>query len=97
MELKGLERGAVRTDLGDAGKVRDVAGAAKEFEALLIGELLGTAFSPENVSMGGEADSSSTTMLEFGREHLARMIADGGGFGLAKLVESGLKPGALKR
>jgi Rod binding domain-containing protein len=97
MELKGIERGAGRTDLGSAGNVRDVAGAAREFEAMLIGELLNTAFSPESVSMGGEADSSSSTMLEFGREHLSRMIATGGGFGLAKLVESGLTSGAIKR
>jgi len=90
MELTSLQRTGPRPDLGETQKIKDTKSAAREFEALLIGQLLNSAFSPDQMSLGGEADSSSQSMLDFGREHLARVIAEGGGLGLGKLIESGL-------
>ena len=90
MELNPLHKSAHRSDLGEIGKVKDTKSAAREFEAVLIGQLMSSAFSPDQMGLGGEMDSGAQTMLDFGREHLSRVIAEGGGLGLGKLVESGL-------
>ncbi|MBI2689775.1 MAG: hypothetical protein HYX27_25990 [Acidobacteria bacterium] len=91
MELNALKRNGPRTDLGEVSKVKDTKTAAREFEALLIGQLMNSAFSSEQMGLGGDTDSGSQTMLDFGREHLSRLIAEGGGLGLGKLIENGLK------
>ena len=90
MELGALQKAGPRTDIGEVGKVKDTKSAGREFEAMLIGQLMQSAFSPEQMGLGGETDSSGQTMLDFGREHLSRVIAGGGGLGLGKLIESGL-------
>ena len=90
MELGALQKAGPRTDIGEVGMVKDTKSAGREFEAMLIGQLMQSAFSPEQMGLGGETDSSGQTMLDFGREHLSRVIAGGGGLGLGKLIESGL-------
>ena len=104
MELGALLKAGPRTDIGEVGKVKDTKSAAREFEAMLIGNLMQSAFSAEQIGIGGETDSGGQTMLDFGREHLSRVIAEGGGLGLGKLIESGLGkdgqkavPAVLKR
>ena len=104
MELGTLLKAGPRTDIGEVGKVKDTKSAAREFEAMLIGQLMQSAFSAEQIGIGGETDSGGQTMLDFGREHLSRVIAEGGGLGLGKLIESGLGkdgqkavPAVLKR
>ncbi len=72
------------------GGPRDAKAAAKEFEALLIGHLLQSAFSSNEGILSGGGDSGQQTMQDFGREHLARVMAQGGGFGLAAVIEAGL-------
>lgn len=89
MELNALQK-TQRTDLGEVQKVKDSKSAAHEFEALLIGQLMASAFSPDQMGLGGEQDSGAQTMLDFGREHLSRVIAEGGGLGLGKMIEAGL-------
>ena len=90
MELSSLQKAGPRADIGEGQKVKDSKSAAREFEAMLIGELMNSAFSPEQMGLGDNMDSGAQTMLDFGREHLSRVIAEGGGLGLAKLIESGL-------
>ena len=90
MELGTLLKAGPRTDIGEVGKVKDTKSAAREFEAMLIGQLMQSAFSAEQIGIGGETDSGGQTMLDFGREHLSRVIAEGGGLGLGKLIGSGL-------
>ena len=70
--------------------VRDAHTAAAEFEAVLVGQLLESALAGEGFGFG-DSDSSSKTMQDFGRDHLARVIAKSGGLGLAAIVETGLK------
>lgn len=91
MDAGALLKTGPRTDLGEVRKVKDTHSAAREFEALLIGQLLSSAFSPDQMGLGGEMDSGGQTMLDMGREHLARTIAEGGGLGLGKLIEAGLR------
>jgi hypothetical protein len=90
MELGALQKAGPRTDIGEVGKVKDTKSAGREFEAMLIGQLMQSAFSSEQGGLTGETDSGGQTMLDFGREHLSRVIAEGGGLGLGKLIESGL-------
>lgn len=89
MQLNALQR-TQRTDLGETSKVKDNKTAAREFEAMMIGQLMSSAFSSEQMGIGGGLDSGAQTMLDFGREHLSRVIAEGGGLGLGKLIQSGL-------
>lgn len=90
MELTAIQKSAHRTDIGEVGKVKDTKTAAREFEAMLIGQLMSSAFSPDSMGVSGEMDSGAQTMLDFGREHLSRVIAEGGGLGLGKTIEAGL-------
>lgn len=69
--------------------IRSKKDAAREFEALLIGKLLETAFAAGEIGFG-VGDNGGDTMLSFGREHLARVIAQAGGLGLARQLELGL-------
>jgi Rod binding domain-containing protein len=72
----------------DAGglKPKDAAEAAREFEALWIEQMLKSA-RPQ-----GEAEDSTRDMaLDMADQQIARLLASGGGFGLAKLVSEGLR------
>ena len=70
--------------------IRDAHTAAAEFEAVLVGQLLEGALAGEGFGFG-DSDASAKTVQDFGRDHLARVIAKSGGLGLAALVEKGLK------
>ena len=64
--------------------------AAQQFEALLLGQIL------EMVSKGGGwlgsgEDSASGCAASYAGQQLATMMARNGGFGLAALIEAGLK------
>jgi Rod binding domain-containing protein len=78
------------TTLPEFRHIRDARTAAAEFEAVLVGQLLEGALSDEGFGLGG-SDASAKTMQDFGRDHLARVIAKNGGLGLAALVENGLR------
>jgi len=65
-----------------------VEGAAKQFEALMIAQMLRTA--REDTEAG---DSSSSTMLDVADQQFSQVLADNGGLGLAKLVVKGLDQG----
>ena len=62
-----------------------VEGAAKQFEALMIAQMLRTA--RENTE---DQDSSGSTMLDLADQHFSQVLANNGGLGLAKLVVKGL-------
>lgn len=71
-----------------AGKVQE---AARDFEALLIAQML-TVFRAESASgcFGSGDDTASATMLEFAGQHLAQVISRQGGLGLHHLIIQGL-------
>ena len=75
--------------------------AAQDFEALLIGQMLRSVREEESGWLGTGDDDAGSTALGLGEEELAKAIAAGGGFGLAKIIASGLAarptaPGADK-
>ncbi|HEY7335608.1 MAG TPA: hypothetical protein VH639_12050 [Bryobacteraceae bacterium] len=68
-------------------KPQTPAEAAKQFEALLIAQMLRTA--RESMADDG-ADSTSETMFDVAGQQFAQMLAERGGFGLSKVIEGGL-------
>jgi Rod binding domain-containing protein len=64
--------------------------AAKDFEALLIGQMLQSMREEGSSWLGTGDDSASDAAFGLGEQELARAIADGGGLGLSSLISSGL-------
>ena len=64
--------------------------AAKDFEALLLGQIL--RFVHEGGGwLGTGSDESGDAAIGLGEEQLARTMANSGGLGLSKLIEAGLR------
>lgn len=74
--------------------LKNLAEAAQEFEALLVAQMLKTARESGAGSGLGDSDGASASMMEMAEEYLAKEMARGSGFGLAKLIESQLRPQA---
>ncbi len=70
-------------------KPTKIEGAAKQFEALMIAQMLRTA--RENTE---DPDSSGSTMLDVADKQFSQVLANNGGLGLAKLVVNGLTQNA---
>jgi flagellar protein FlgJ len=70
--------------------------AAKDFEALLIGQMLK---SVRESSMGGgwgTSDQSGDVALDMAEQQLAQLMASNGGLGLARLISKGLENAIAK-
>lgn len=66
--------------------------AAREFEALLIGQILRSFRSEIEEGCLADGDSSAaTTMLEFAEQHLAQVMSRQGGLGLHEIIVQGLR------
>jgi Rod binding domain-containing protein len=71
---------------------RDAVEAARQFEALLIGQMLRTAHqSGSDASLGSGEDAASDTMWDVSAQQFAQVLANNGGLGLARLIAQGLK------
>jgi Rod binding domain-containing protein len=81
------------TGLSGAGSVPQprLERAAREFEAMLIGQLLAPVFNsvraPEIVGGGGASEKPMAAMLQ---EEFAKSIAAAGGFGIAEQIKAQL-------
>ena len=64
---------------------RRVEDAATQFEALMISQLI------EPIAKMNESDSSTSSVLDMGKEQLAQAITAGGGLGLKKTILASLK------
>ena len=69
-----------------------VASAAKDFEALLLGQMLKSARG-DGGWLGTDDDDASSSAIGLGEEQLARTMAQSGGLGLSKMIESGIRSG----
>jgi len=67
-----------------------VAGAAKDFEALLIGQILKSSHE-DGGWLGTDDDDAGEAAVGLGEEQLARTMAGSGGLGLSKLIEAGIR------
>jgi flagellar protein FlgJ len=68
--------------------------AAKQFEALLIGQLMKSMHESGSKGWLGEQDESSQSAMEMAEEQFAQALANGGGLGLARMVVAGLSRSA---
>jgi flagellar protein FlgJ len=77
---------ANRTD--DTAKIKD---AARQFEALLIGQMLKSMRDSEGGWLGTGDDEAGSSAMEYAQEMFAQSLSANGGLGMANLVVKGLK------
>ncbi|HUI56503.1 MAG TPA: hypothetical protein VLY04_16120 [Bryobacteraceae bacterium] len=89
----GLDiQGTAARPKDDPAKIMD---AAKQFEALLIAQMMKSMRDSEGGWLGTGDDESASAAMEYGQEAFAQAMATSGGLGLSKLVAEGLtKPDA---
>lgn len=66
-------------------------GAAKDFEALLIGQMLRSVREEGSGWLDTGEDQASSAAFGLGEEELARALTSRGGFGLSHVIERGLQ------
>lgn len=69
-----------------------VLNAAKQFESLLVAQMLKSMQDSEGGWLGTGDDQSASAAMEYGQEAFAQAMSASGGLGLAKLVAAGLQP-----
>ena len=69
-------------------KPKDAAGAATQFEALLIGQMLR---SVREEAEDDDKDNAGSTMLDVADQQFSQLLAQNGGLGLARMIASGLE------
>jgi Rod binding domain-containing protein len=67
------------------------AGAAKDFEALLLSQMLHSVRAGGSGWLDSGEDQSSDAAFGLGEEELAKALSQSGGIGLSKLIDAGLK------
>jgi Rod binding domain-containing protein len=94
-EVKGVSGAASGVVPGPQDRDHDpkkIADAARQFEALLIGQLLKTSRgSSGNGWMGTGDDQAGSQAIDLAEEQMAEALAQQGGLGLASLVMMGLR------
>jgi Rod binding domain-containing protein len=78
-----LGAGAGALALPEPAKPKNAAQAARQFEAMLIAQMLRNA-------RGEQDDPTSDTMWDVAAQHFSQLLADNGGMGLAKVITRGL-------
>ncbi|MBZ5723562.1 MAG: hypothetical protein LAP87_01060 [Acidobacteriia bacterium] len=72
----------------DPAKIRD---AAKQFEALLMGQILRAARESGGGWLGSGQDGSTDCASEYAEQQLATVMAQRGGLGLSAMIAKGLE------
>ena len=67
-----------------------VEGAAKQFESLLIGEML-RSVRESTADDEDECDNTKQTMLDVADQQFAQVLASNGGLGMARMIVHGLQ------
>ena len=67
-------------------------GAAKDFEALLLTQMLRSVRENSGGWLGSGDDEADSPAAGLGEEELAKALASAGGLGIASLINEGLKP-----
>ncbi|HLH38154.1 MAG TPA: rod-binding protein [Bryobacteraceae bacterium] len=71
-------------------KPRTTEAAARQFEALLIGEMLRSA-RESAAEEDDEGGNTKQTMLDVADQQFAQVLANNGGLGMAKMIVKGLE------
>lgn len=81
----------VQTPVSAPNKGEKLAKAAKDFEALMIGEVLKAAHqSSDGGWLGAGEDQSGGLAVEMAEQQFAQALSAGGGLGIAKLLTTNL-------
>ena len=73
-------------------KPKNAAEAAKQFEALMIAQMLRTAHESSSGSLDDDEAASSDAIFDVAGQQFAQVLANNGGLGLAKIIVQGLQP-----
>jgi peptidoglycan hydrolase FlgJ len=65
-------------------------GAAKDFEALLIGQMLRSVREEDSGWLGTGDDDAGSAAFSLGEDQLAKAMAASGGLGLSRVIAAGL-------
>lgn len=74
----------------ETGKPKDAAEAARQFEALIIGQMLRSARESSNEDGDEGDDTAKSIMLDLADQQFAKMLADHGGLGLGTMIAGSL-------
>lgn len=88
--MEGTAPEAARAAREDPGKVGD---AARQFEALLIGQMLREVREHSGGWLGSGEDAAGSCATELAEQQFARALAERGGLGLATLITRELETG----
>ena len=75
------------------GSPAKIAQCAKDFEGLLVAQMLRSAREAGGGGLTGEGDDeneANSTLVEFGEQQLAQALANSGALGIGKIVTAGL-------
>jgi Rod binding domain-containing protein len=77
-------------------KKNDIAGAARQFESLLLTQILRTVREAGSSGgwLGSGEDASASTAMEMAEEQFAAALSAQGGFGLARMITDNLRSDA---
>jgi Rod binding domain-containing protein len=68
-----------------------ILAAARQFEALLIGQMLEAAKGPDGEGLLGSDGGAGSSLIALGQQQFAEALASNGGLGIAKMVIAGLE------
>jgi flagellar protein FlgJ len=86
------------TTLSPAGSLRpkNLKDAATQFEALMVSQMLKDMRTASGSGwLGTGEDDSSACMMDLAEEHLAQVLAQQGGLGIARMVVQNLGPDSV--
>lgn len=87
----------VQFSVTSAPEPKSAGAAAKDFEALLIAQMLkGARESGSGGWLGTGEDGPGMQAMALADEHFARALAASGGFGLSRLIEASFGPEAAE-
>jgi Rod binding domain-containing protein len=90
LSIAGVSQQGISTPPKDSPE--KIRGAAQQFEALLIGQMMKSMHDSEGGWLGTGEDESGSTAMEYAEETFGQAMAKSGGLGLASLVSKGLAP-----
>ena len=71
-----------------------ILNAAKQFESLLVAQMMKSMQDSEGGWLGTGDDQSASAAMEYGQEAFAQAMSASGGMGLAQMVAAGLQRAA---
>ena len=89
MEIKPIQTGASVKASHDTPEKLNKAG--KEFEALMIGQMLRSMRESSFGGGWGTGDQAGDVALEMAEQQMSQVLASNGGLGLARLITKGLE------